>query len=180
MLSKFNCGGSCHFLLRSFHSNDLASILSFQRHCDVALFDPSSCFLKDHVLSLLIHSTGVLWNLFKFFSSYQVVLLFSTEVLTKFFLSRSLSISFQPEWFQSLSRPLSSWFSSYSLFLLSNGVFSILFISVVSFLHVFQPFKVLWFHSFVQEATLFYFFLFLFLFSFLDLESRSLVSGVEL
>ena len=38
MLSKFICGKSCHFLLRPFYPNNLASILSFRRHCDVALF----------------------------------------------------------------------------------------------------------------------------------------------
>ena len=46
MLSKLICGRSCHFLLNSFLSNDPTSILSFRRHCDVALFDPSSCFVK--------------------------------------------------------------------------------------------------------------------------------------
>ena len=46
MFFKFNCGRSCHFLLRSFFSNDPASILSFQRHCDVSLFDPLSRFAK--------------------------------------------------------------------------------------------------------------------------------------
>ena len=47
-----------------------------------------------------------------------------------------------------------------------------------SFLEVVQPLQVLWFHSFVKEATLFY--LFLFRFSpvpSLDLGTRSLVSG---
>ena len=91
MLFKFNCGRSCHFLLRSFLSNNLASILSFRRHCDDALF----------------------------FVHLRCVLCFNI--------------------------PTS---------------------------------KVLWFHSFVKEATLFY--LFLFLFSFLDLGARSLVSGWEL
>ena len=38
MLSKFNCGRSCHFLLRSLYHNDLVSILSFRSHCDAALF----------------------------------------------------------------------------------------------------------------------------------------------
>ena len=48
-----------------------------------------------------------------------------------------LPYSVQPEWFQSLSCSLSSWFSSHSLFHLSNGVFSISFIPGVSFLQVF-------------------------------------------
>ena len=40
--------------------------------------------------------------------------------------------------------------------------FSYSFISVVLFFHLVQPLKVLWFHSFVEEATLFYLFLFRF------------------
>ena len=54
---------------------------------------------EDHVLFVLIHLTGVLCHLFKFFSSYQVLHLFSTGVLSKFVPPCSLFISFQPEWF---------------------------------------------------------------------------------
>ena len=57
---------------------------------------------EDHVLFVLIHLTGVLCHLFKFFSSYQVQHLFSTGVFSEFNLLCSLFISFQPEWFQLL------------------------------------------------------------------------------
>ena len=60
----------------------------------------SNC--EDRVLFLLIHLTGVLCYLFKLFSSYQVLHLFSTGVLSEFDLPWSLFISFQPEWFQFL------------------------------------------------------------------------------
>ena len=60
----------------------------------------SNC--EDRVLSLLIHLTGLLCFIFKFFSSYQVLHLFSTEVLFEFVLPCSLFISFQPDWFQFL------------------------------------------------------------------------------
>ena len=42
---------------------------------------------EDRVLFVLIHLTGVLCHLFKFFSSYQDLHLFSTRVLPEFFLS---------------------------------------------------------------------------------------------
>ena len=60
----------------------------------------SNC--EDRVLFVLIHLTEVLCHLFKFFSSYQVLHLFSTGVLSEFVLPCSLFISFQPEWFQFL------------------------------------------------------------------------------
>ena len=60
----------------------------------------SNC--EDRVLFVLIHLTGVLCHLFKFFSSYQVLHLFSIGVLSEFDLPCSLFISFQPEWFQFL------------------------------------------------------------------------------
>ena len=62
----------------------------------------SSSRIEDRVLSMLIHLTGVLCHLFKFFSSYQVLHLFSTGVMSKSILLCSLFISFQPEWFQVL------------------------------------------------------------------------------
>jgi hypothetical protein len=114
---------------------------------------PIISFCQDHVLSLLIHLTGALCPLFKFFSSYQVLLLFSTGVLPKFLHSHSSSILSHPEWFWILP----------------------CFMQLLMILH---PLKVLCFHSFVQEAT--YDYLFLFLFSVLDLGARSLVSGGEL
>ena len=48
---------------------------------------PITSFCEDRVLFMLIHLTRVLCHLFKFFSSYQVLHLFSTEVLPEFFLS---------------------------------------------------------------------------------------------
>ena len=44
----------------------------------------SSSRIEDHVLFVLIHLTEVLCHLFKFFSSYQVLHLFSTGVLSVF------------------------------------------------------------------------------------------------
>ena len=69
---------------------------------------------------------------------------------------------------------------SYSLLLVQPEWFRILSCSSCHSYLVFATPKVLWFHSFVKEATLFHLFLFLFLFSFLDLGARSLVSGGEL
>ena len=66
------------------------------------LFSLIISFCQDHVIFLLIQLTGVLRHLFKFFSSYQVLHLFSTGVLSEFVLPCSLFISFQPEWFQFL------------------------------------------------------------------------------
>ena len=62
----------------------------------------SSSWIEDRVLFVLIHLIGVSCHLFKFFSSYQVLHLFSTGVMSEFVLPRSLFISFQPEWFQCL------------------------------------------------------------------------------
>ena len=52
--SKLICGRGCHFLLYSFLANDSTSILSFHRHCDVALFTHHPIFVKDHVLSFCL------------------------------------------------------------------------------------------------------------------------------
>ena len=51
--------------------------------------------------------------------------------------------------FIALQPPRFTWCS---LFLFSTAVLSIVFNSVVFFLSTFQPLKVLWFHSFVEEA----------------------------
>ena len=56
----------------------------FRRHCDIVLFNPSSHFVKDHVLFVLIHLTGVSCPLLKFFSPYLVLYHFSTGVLFEF------------------------------------------------------------------------------------------------
>src|SRR4051812_24069875 len=71
---------------------------------------PSFCQVQ---ILFLPFPTRVLYHLFNNFSFYLV-----------FF-------SFLPEWFQYLPCHLTSWFSSYPRFLLSNGVFSSSFNSVV-------------------------------------------------
>ena len=57
---------------------------------------------EDRVLFVIIHLIGMLCHFFKFFSSYQVLHLFSVEVLSEFVLPCSLFIPFQPEWSQFL------------------------------------------------------------------------------
>ncbi len=120
----------------------------------------SNC--EDRVLFVLIHLTGVLCHLFKFFSSYQVMHLFSTGVLPNLFflvpcLSRFNQCGFNS--FLSIVLVIHSFatprFTWCSLFLFSIGVLPISFNSVVFFLSTFQPLKVLWFHSLVEEATCF-------------------------
>ena len=88
----------------------------------------SNC--EDHVLFVLIHLSGVLCPLLRFFSSYQVLHLFSTGVLSEFVLPYSFFS--QRSVFQLLPPPLLSFF---------------LFV---------QPLKVIHFHSFVKGATQFY------------------------
>ena len=83
------------------YSNDLSSILS-SGGIVMLLFSLIISNWEDHVLFVLIHLTGVVHPLFKFFSSYQVLHLFSTGVLSEFDLPCSLFILFQPEWFQFL------------------------------------------------------------------------------
>ena len=77
-------------------------LLLFRRHCDVALFNPSSFFVKILFNSFHLHSeccpnyiilfpslsclTGVSCPLLKLFSSYQVLHNFSTGVLLEFVL----------------------------------------------------------------------------------------------
>ena len=89
--------------LRSFHS----ILFFFRKHCDVARVDPSSCFVNIMFFPLLIHLTGVLCPLLKFFSSYQVSYHFSTGVLPEFVLPCS---SFLTECFQLCSSSLVSFF----------------------------------------------------------------------
>ena len=52
---------------------------------------------EDHVLFMLNHSTGMLCHLFKFFSSYQVLHLFSTGVLSEILLTHYVILSIVPE-----------------------------------------------------------------------------------
>ena len=68
------------------YSNDRSSIIS-SGGIVMLLFSLIISNCEDCVLFVLIHLTGVLCHLFKFFSSYQVLHLFSTGVLPEFFLS---------------------------------------------------------------------------------------------
>ena len=86
----------------------------------------------------------------------------STGVLPKFFpshlvLTRVVPIPSCPLYssFIALQPPRFTWCS---LFLFSTAVLSIVFNYVMFFVSTFQPIKVLWFHSFVKEATQFYLF----------------------
>ena len=97
----------------------------FRRHCDVALFT--------HHLEL--------WGSCSFHAyPFSRSVVSSAQVL---FILSSLASLFN----RSAARICSS------LFLISNRVLSTLFISVALFLSFVQPLKVLWFHSFVKEAT---------------------------
>ena len=126
----------------------------------------SSC--QDHIL-FLPFPIGVLDHLFNLFilSSF---LLFSTGVLPAFFRSHSLLIPFQPEWLHVLPCRWSSSFMSFNLQGSRNvpcssfltECFQLCSSSLFSFFQFVQPRKVLWFHVFVKEATLFYLFLFRF------------------
>lgn len=154
----------CYFVLESLWCSSLRIIISCYQY---------------HALSLLIHLAGELCHLSKFFPSYQVLPLFSTEVLPKLFISHDLSISFQLEWSRILS--CSSCHSSYLIatskvpvvFLvnITTRVFPTPFLSIVFLLSNFSTFQYHWFHSFVKEATKFYLFPFL---------SHSKISGLDL
>ena len=121
----------------------------------------SNC--EDRVLFVLIHLTGVSCPLFKFFSSYQVLHLFSTGVLSEFDLPCSLIISFQPEWFQFLlvhytrhsqlcNLQGSHGVSRFSFLIECSQFRSTLLCSSFKF----STSQGSWFHSFVREAALFY------------------------
>ena len=76
MLSKFICGRNCHFLLRPFYPNNLASILSFRRHCDVALFTnhlvlSRSCSFRAYPFNQSVVFSFKLFHLIKFCFSFQ-------------------------------------------------------------------------------------------------------------
>ena len=123
----------------------------------------SNC--EDRVLFVLIHLTGVLCHLFKFFSSYQVLHLFSTGVLSEFVLPYSLFISFQPEWFQFLLVHYTCHSQPCSLQGSHGVLFSILYHSALNCVQLrcvlsfnFSTSQGSWFHSFVKEATQFYLF----------------------
>ena len=97
VLSKLSCGGSWHFLLHSVIP--MIYLLFFLPEALWCCSLHSSSWIEDRVLFLLIHLTGVSCPLFKFFSSYQVLHLFSTGMLSEFDLPCALFILFQPECF---------------------------------------------------------------------------------
>ena len=120
---------------------------------------PSPHFFEDRVLFLLIHLTGVLYHLFNIFSSHQVFFSFLPEccpnsvilvpwlshytgVVIFFWFLKLLFHVFQPTRFSNV--PCSSFLTE--CFQLCSSL-------LYSFFQVVQPFKVLWFHSFVKEAT---------------------------
>ena len=149
---------------------------------------PITLFCKDRVLFLLIHLTGVLRHLFKFFfilsslaslfnrsvvricSSLLVVYLVSTRVVS--ILSCPLCSSLI-----ALQPPRLTWCS---LFLFSIGVLSISFISVVFFLSICSTFQGFLVSLVCQRSNLVLPLLFLFRFpsgAILDLGTRSSRSG---
>ena len=134
--------------------NYLSSILLFRRHCHVALFNPSSRFVKDHVLFMPIHLTGVLCPFA------QVPFALSSLA---YLLNQSAARSCSP------------------LFLFSNGVFSTSFISVVFFSRNGLTFaRFFGFTHWSKKQLSFYLFSFLFHCpsgAILDLGTRSSRSG---
>ena len=117
--AKIICGRSCHFLLNSFISNDLASILSPEGFV-MLLFSIIISNCEDCFLFMLINLTGVLCPLLKFFSSYQVLHLFSTGVLSEIFLTPCAILLIVPEavccWFRQVSSHLVKFmFNSFHL-----------------------------------------------------------------
>ena len=125
-----------------FYSNYLYYILLFRRPCDVALFNHHLKLWRSCSFRAYPFNRSVMFSA-KFFSSYQVSQFFSTRVVP--IPSCPLYSSFI-----ALQPPRFKWCS---LFLFSTAVLSIVFNSVVLFLSTFQPLKVLWFHSLVEEAT---------------------------
>ena len=93
-------------------SDDPISILSFRRHCDVALFSLYSYFCRDLILFMPIHLTGVLCHFFSRSFIFQVIHLLSTEMLPESVLSYS---SFFTKCFQLCSSLLLSFFHLFNL-----------------------------------------------------------------
>ena len=142
------------------YSNDISSTISFGGIVTL-LFSLTISIREDRVLFLLIHLTGVLRHLFKFFFilsslaslfNRSAVRICSSLFLVYLVSTRMVSIPSCPLYssFIGLQPPRFTWCS---LFLFSTTVLSIVFNSVVFFLSTFQPLKVLWFHSLVEEAT---------------------------
>ena len=131
----------------------------FRRHCDVALFTHHPNY-EDRVFSCLSCNRSVV-------SSFQVLFILSSLASlfnrsdvriwsSLFFIylvsTRVVSIPSCPLYssFIALHPPRFTWCS---LFLFSTIVLSVVFNSIVLFISSFQPLKVLWFHSLVEEAT---------------------------
>ena len=124
--------GDVGFILRSIHSNYLTIMHCFRRLCDVALFNPSSCFVKIMFNSFHLQSECC-QNYITPIHSYLV----STRVVA--IPSCSLCSSFT-----ALQPPTLTWCS---LFLFSTGMLSISFNSIVLF---FQDFNLSMFIGFTH------------------------------
>ena len=113
-------------------------------------FQPECCLKSFYPLCHSFNSSGggVLLISSSIFSYYQAILQFlpfTVRVLSKLYHSFPSLYCF--------NRSVVVIDLYRSLFLFSNGLFSTLNIFFVFFLSIFQPRKVLWFHSFVKEAT---------------------------
>ena len=113
------------------------------------------------VLSKFCHSCSLAISLYRgghilFVREALISMSFNLQVLVMFLVylasTRVVPIPSCPLYlsFIALQPPRFTWSS---LFLFSTAVLSIVFNSVVFFLSTFQPLKVLWVHSFVEEAT---------------------------
>ena len=135
------------------------------------LSSPITSFSQDHVIFLLIHLTGVLRHLFKFFfivsSLASVFNRSAVRICSSLFLVYLISTRVVPirscplfSSFIALQPPRFTWCS---FFLFSTKVLSIVFNSVVFFLSTFQPLKVRGFtHWSKKQLSLPLIFLFLF------------------
>ena len=85
VLSKLICGRNCHFLLRPFYPNNLASILLFWRHCDVALFTHHLALSRSCSFRAYPFNQSVVFS-FKFFHLVKFCLSFQPECCLKSFL----------------------------------------------------------------------------------------------
>ena len=112
--------------------NYLSSILLFRRHCDIAIFNPSSRFVKDHVLFMPIHLTGVLCPFAQvlFALSFLVHLVLTGVLACTSCPLKPFSCVFQPTGFL--------WCS---LFLFSNGGFQLCSSSLYSFFQICSTFS---------------------------------------
>ena len=106
------------------------------------LSSPIISFCQDHVIFMRIHLTGVSCPLFKFFSSYQVLHLFSTGVLPEFLILIPSLSSFNRSGFNIylITKPLGTRRIPCSSFL--TECFQLCSSLLFSFFHFAQPLKV--------------------------------------